>query len=437
MRMPGYPGFLAVIYSLAGPGRNPVFLAQVFIDLATCILIVYMAAQLASTASEPIRGRITIAALWLAVLCPFTANYAAVPLTEVPAIFLTTLAILIFLLPSASQLDLIRERVDLLRAGRTWFLGGLVVGIGALFRPETPLLVAALLPVYWLRWWHPSNLKRSTLATLGVVAGMLLPLTPWAARNAHSLGRVEFLAPRYAQSSVKSCLRGLMHGHRLDVRSRDADLSTWKLPGDPIAIDDLPTYALIRPKNAAGSVPCWRVTRERGMSRQLNLEFTKLARERTRRHPFRSYVAIPVERSAVMWFTPRTAILPYSGQLWPRSDGWHEGPTGFGITVGLTLLNFLYAGLAILGALYWRESPGLALILAFVVIRTAFLTQMQTCEPRYVLVCIPALLAVGAQSWRSRRWNFWFASLPSILHSRVIGERVKGVSATAASFPRP
>ena len=71
---------------------------------------------------------------------------------------------------------------------------------------------------------------------------------------------------------------------------------------------------LIRPKNAAGSVPCWRGTnRERGMSGQLDLEFTKLARERTRRHPFRSYVAIPVERSVVMWFTPRTAILPYLG----------------------------------------------------------------------------------------------------------------------------
>lgn len=439
MRMPGYPGFLAVIYSLAGPGRNPVFLAQVFIDLATCILIVSMAAQLASTASEPIRGRITIAALWLAVLCPFTANYAAVPLTEVPAIFLTTLAILIFLLPSAWQLDLIRERVDLLRAVRSWFLGGLVVGIGALFRPETPLLVAAVLPVYWLRWWHPSNWKRLTLATLWVLAGMLLPLTPWAARNAHSLGRVEFLAPRYAQSFGEIVPTGFYAWTQTWMfRSRDAYLSTWKLPGDPIAIDDLPTYAFDSPeeRRRVGTL-LESYNRERGMSGQLDLEFTKLARERTRRHPFRSYVAIPVERSVVMWFTPRTAILPYSGQLWPRSDGWHEGPTGFGITVGLTLLNFLYAGLAILGARYWRESPGLALILAFVVIRTAFLTQMQTCEPRYVLVCIPALLAVGAQSWRSRRWNFWFASLPSILHSRAIGERMKGVSATAHRSPGP
>jgi hypothetical protein len=103
-----------------------------------------------------------------------------------------------------------------------------------------------------------------------------------------------------------------------------------------------------------------------------------------------------------MWFTPRTAILPYSGQLWPRNDGWHEGPTGFAITLGLALLNFLYVGLAILGITHWRASPGIALIVAFVVIRTAFLTQLQTCEPRYVLVCFPALLSLGAQYWRGR-----------------------------------
>jgi hypothetical protein len=87
VRMPGYPGFLAVIYSLAGPGRNAVFVAQAFVDLATCILAACIAARLAAGASEPIRRRITIAALWLAVLCPFTANYTAVPRTEVLTTF--------------------------------------------------------------------------------------------------------------------------------------------------------------------------------------------------------------------------------------------------------------------------------------------------------------------------------------------------------------
>src|ERR1700739_1169590 len=113
VRMPADPAFLAAIYSVAGVGRSAVFVVQAFLDLGTCLLAVAIAARLSAGVSEAMRSRITIAALWLAVLCPFTANYAAVPLAEVPAIFLTTLAIFIFLLPSAHQIDLIRERTAL------------------------------------------------------------------------------------------------------------------------------------------------------------------------------------------------------------------------------------------------------------------------------------------------------------------------------------
>ncbi len=404
VRMPGYPGFLALIYFFAGPGRNAVFLTQAFIDLATCLLTVLIAARLAISASDPIRNRIVIAALWLAALCPFTANYAAVPLTEVITIFFTTLALLVFLHPSAYQLDLIHCRSALVRSVRSWFLGGLVVGVGTLFRPETPLILAAVIPVYWLRWWRPSNWKKLMTATLWVIAGALVPLVPWAARNAHTLGRVEFLSPRYAESYGELVPTGFYAWTQTWMfRSRDAYLSTWKLPVDAIALKDLPSYAFdssVERSRVASLLE--RYNRERRMSGQMDMEFSKIARERTQREPFRTYVRIPIERAAVLWFTPRTALLPYSGQLWPRSDGWHEGPTGFTITLGLALLNFLYAGLAIVGALYWRQNPGIALIAAFIAIRTAFLTQLQTCEPRYVLVCFPGLIALGALSWADR-----------------------------------
>lgn len=409
VRMPGYPAFLAVIYSLAGPGRNPVFVTQAFVDLATCILTVGIAARLATGVSDPIRSRITIAALWLAVLCPFTANYAAVPLTEVLTTFLTTLAILIFLLPSAYELDLIRKRGDLLRSVRIWFLGGLVVGLGTLVRPETPLLLAAVLLVYWLRWWRPLNWGKLTVATLWVTVGLLVPLAPWAARNAQTLGRVQFLAPRYAETFGDVMPTGFYAWTKTWMfRSRDAYLSTWKLPAGPIALNDLPAYAFDSSEERSRVASLLeRYNRERGMTGQMDVEFARLARERTQRHPVRSYVWIPIERTAAMWFTPRIALLPYSGTIWPLSDGWHHSPTGFEITLGFALLNFLYAGLALIGAAHWRESPGIALIVAFIVIRTAFLTQLQTCEPRYVLVCVPALLALGTLSWRSRdsKWT--------------------------------
>lgn len=137
------------------------------------------------------------------------------------------------------------------------------------------------------------------------------------------------------------------------------------------------------------------------MALQTDMEFAQLARKRNQRHPARSYLWIPIERAAAMWFTPRIALLPYAGTLWPLNVGWHRSSTGFEITFGFTFLNFLYAGLALVGAAHWRESPGIGLIVAFILMRTVFLTQLQTCEPRYVLVCLPALLALGAQSWRS------------------------------------
>lgn len=421
VRMPGYPGFLAIIYALAGSGRNAVFVAQALVDLATCILTACIAARLAVGASEPIRGRITIAALWLAVLCPFTANYAAVPLTEVLMGFLTTLAILIFLLPSAFQLDLIREKSDLLCSVRAWFLGGFVVGLGTLVRPETPLLLPAVLLVYCLRWWRPSNWGKLTVATLWMTAGVLVLLAPWAARNAHALGRVQFLAPRYAETFGDVMPTGFYAWTKTWMfRFSDAYLSTWKLPADPIALSDFPADAFDSPEEQSRVASLLEhYNRERGMALQTDAEFATLARERTQRHPVRSYAWIPLKRAAAMWFTPRMALLPYSGKFWPLSDAWHQSSTGFEITLGFAVLNFLYVGLAVLGAVHWRHSPGIVLIVAFIAIRTAFLTQLQTCEPRYVLVCLPALLALGAQSWRSQFWKSARTAMPGVSSVRL------------------
>jgi hypothetical protein len=49
----------------------------------------------------------------------------------------------------------------------------------------------------------------------------------------------------------------------------------------------------------------------------------------------------------------------------------------------------------------WRRSaavrPALGVLILFVVLRTAFLTTIETPEPRYVLMCFPVVLALAAQ----------------------------------------
>src|SRR5437660_2463419 len=104
-RVPGYPAFLAGIYFLAGTGRKAVMLAEAFVDFGTCVLAAGIAGRLAAGAPGAIRSRVAAAALWLTALCPFTANYTAVPLTEVLATFFTTLALLIFLSAATMEID--------------------------------------------------------------------------------------------------------------------------------------------------------------------------------------------------------------------------------------------------------------------------------------------------------------------------------------------
>src|SRR5437660_1200911 len=153
-RAPGYPAFLAAIYFLAGPGRKAVMLAQAFLDLATCVLAAGIAGRLAQGTSESARSRIMIVALWMTALCPFTANYAAVPLTEVLATFFTTLALLLFLSPRGLALEQISSDREIFRAVKIWLAGGIVVGLGTLVRPETPLLLVAVLILLWCRFLH-------------------------------------------------------------------------------------------------------------------------------------------------------------------------------------------------------------------------------------------------------------------------------------------
>jgi hypothetical protein len=401
-RAPGYPAFLAGIYFLAGTGRKAVMVAQGILDLATCILAAGAASRLATDAPDAVRGRVAAAALWLTALCPFTANYTAVPLTEVLATFLTTLALLIFLSPGGMATDSISSNGDLLRSVKIWFAGGLAVGLGTLVRPETPLLLAAVLIALWIRYLGAANWKRLTLATLWMTTGLLLPLAPWATRNAVNLGRVQFLAPRYAETYGDVLPTGFYAWTKTWMfRFRDAYLFTWKLPSQPIEVKNLPSYAVDSPEEFSRVASLLeRYNGRQGMTRTLDLEFAELARQRAKHHPIRTCIWIPIERAAAMWFTPRITLLPYSGRLWPLGESYQTNPVDFEVTLGYAILNVIYVAIFLAAAWFWRANFGVSLIVAFIVIRTAFLTQLQTCEPRYVVVCFPALLAVAAQLWR-------------------------------------
>jgi len=405
MRMPGYPLFLAGVYAAFGRSIRAVMVVQACIDLITCLLTALIAGMIAPVNSKT---RVATIALWMAALCPFTANYTAAVLTEVLATFLTTLALLAFVIAfghasTVSSNDSVGHRL-LYSETAWWLLTGLIVGLGTLVRPETPLLLFAAGLVLAVYWRHRVDWSKLFLAISWISLGLILTLIPWAARNARTLGRIEFLAPRYAETYGDFIPRGFYDwtGTWM-VRFKDAYLVTWKLGKGPIRIEDLPASAFdSSAERTRVAALIDRYNSDLQMSPVLDREFATLARERKSRQPFRSYIEIPVARMATIWFSPRTALLPYSGELWPPAKNWQNNRVDFEVTSAFGVLNFLYVGMAFVGAVRFRKQPTIAFLILMVAIRTVFLTQLQTVEPRYVIVCYPVILALGALAWSRR-----------------------------------
>ena len=406
MRVPGYPAFLAAIYFVIGRSARAVMVAQAFVDLATCVLVALIAARLAPVSRRAVAGT---AALWMAALCPFTADYTAVVLTETLATFFTAAAVLVFVyLLTASLLnsrvnaprDLSRGRKAFSFAG--WFLLlGVIAGLGTLVRPETPLVLAAAGVTLCIRWWRPANWPQLILATCWMCAGLLLPLAPWAARNARTFGRVEFLGPRYAQTYGDFIPRGYFAWTQTWMtRFGDAYLVTWSLGNQPISIAAIPGSAFDSDAERARVAELLRrYNSDLAMTPALDREFATLAEERTAGNPLRTYIYVPAGRIVAMWFTPRIELLPYSGKLWPPGEKWRGNPADFGVTLGFGILSLAYLGLAVVG--WWRYRAQLAatFLILFVAIRTLAMTQLQTVEPRYVIECFPVIVALGALAW--------------------------------------
>jgi hypothetical protein len=414
LRVPGFPGFLAVIFAITRrvgeDARLYVRLAQVVVDLVACLVTAGLAGLLGSLRPDPKSGRRAfVVTLWLAALCPFTANYTAVPMTEVWAVFLTAVALLALVALIGAEW-----------AGRAWFVrsqgiarnagpvfalaGGLFIGMGTLFRPETPLLLVVAWMVIGFFWLRKRRFGPCVRVLAWSAIGCALPLAPWAVRNAVTLHEVQFLAPKNSNMPGEVVPYGFMAWEKTWIfRLKDCYVVPWKLDGDVINLEDIPARAFDTPEEKERVAALLeQYNNDLTISPEEDAAFGQLARERTARHPLRTYVRLPVARAFTMWFTPRIELLPFSAQVFPVREAWREDPIDFSVSVGFFLLNVLYVVLGLWGSVrLWRDStvlgPAVALLLGYILVRTAFLTTLETPEPRYVLECFPAVLALAGQ----------------------------------------
>jgi hypothetical protein len=422
LRMPGYPAFLALVYALTGrtgeAARLWVMLAQVAIDLIGSATIIWLAGMLLVLGDPHARQKPVLrTAWWLAMLCPFTANYTAAVLTETIAVALTGLALVLLtgLSVSAHELEFPPklQRWEWPNHFRPWaMLAGFIVGIGTLFRPETPLLLVAgwlCTAIQLVRRGHARAWMQIVLIS-GLIC--VLPLVPWAVRNALTLDEVRFLAPKDSNLPGELVPAGFMAWEKTWLfRMKDCYVAPWKLNGEAIEVEDLPARAFdsAEEKQRVAAI-LEKYNEDLTLTAEEDAAFGQLARERTARHPLRTYVWIPALRVMTLWFAPRIELLPVSGTVFPLAQAWEDDKVDQSVTIGLFLVNICYVGLAVWGAVkLWRWSAAsratVLLIVFFSVLRTAFLTTLETPEPRYVLECFPALIALGAVALAGRKYQ--------------------------------
>jgi len=422
IRLPGYPLFLAACFRVFGM-ENYVSACwvEIALELAGCLLLADFARRIAPPA---LRRSAAHGTLWLAALCPFTASYAAAPLTEAPTLFAIALA-----LWSAARF---RERPGWGDALCFTF----AVTFAALLRPDGALVAVALAPAlvlglsrtgrFSLVSGHDLSRAESSAESTGALAPegnssgplpkpqpshlaivrmalvcallALAPFAAWTWRNWRVFHVFEPLAPRMATDPGEDTHPGWERWVKtwcLDFVST-YDIY-WNVPGGPLDLSELPARAFDSPAQSAETAALVGEYNDGGqfLTRELDAHFGKLADQRVAAHPLRFYLWLPLGRMADMWLRPRVENLPIDLDWWVYAH--HHVETRFSWAyAGLNAL-FLLLGIAglCLRPHFW------AAMLGYFLLRSALLTTVQAPEARYTLECFPMLFVLGgiALAW--------------------------------------
>lgn len=248
IRLPGYPLFLAGVYSIFGHDNTVVRIVQALIDTASCALVALIA--FLWEPDQKLKRRSSIAALVLASICPFTTIYVATILTEtITSFFAVAMCLTATLAFRATKSG---------KALLLWALTGLLSGLAVLFRPDSGLFAAAIgitLVVTTLTRSSGVELSRrrdeilyrfSRASFLGAVFSLAfcLVLVPWTIRNYRVFHLFQPLAPAHAEMPGEFVPRGYLSWLRTWIDDgRYVGPVLWALDESPIKVESVPDRA--------------------------------------------------------------------------------------------------------------------------------------------------------------------------------------------------
>jgi 4-amino-4-deoxy-L-arabinose transferase-like glycosyltransferase len=427
IRLPGYPLFIAAIYSIFGHGNNTaVRVVQAVLDTITCALIAW-------AVFEWSRKRwAAMFALALAAVCPFTAIYVATILTEVPTNFL---AVAMVLTATFAFKSTMRKQVLV-----WWIVTGLVAGIAVLFRPDSGLFAAAIGLTLML-----SSLRKFREATLQAAVFSLafcLVLVPWTIRNRRLFHVFQPLSPAHAEMPGEFVPRGYLLWVRtwLDDQ-RYVSPALWAMDMRQIHVEDFPARAFDskeerdrvaalfekynhpdgdeadeqqsaddqsddssgdeeeqpeeepepeeHPEPADANVE---------MTPEIDAGFAQIGQERVAHSRLRYYVVLPFKRAMTLWFDTHSQYYPFNGELLPLEDLDHDIHQQYWLPLFAGLTG-IYTLLGVIGGwLLWRSGDRRWLLLAALMIflRLGFFATLENPEPRYTVEIFPFLIMLGS-----------------------------------------
>ncbi len=379
IRLPGYPIFLGLIFAVFGQENfTAVLLIQIAFDLLGCWLI-------ARFVREHVSERAGTVALALAALCPFTASYAVIALTESPSIFAVSIA-----LWAAGRV--LRAQAEG-RTDRTAIsFASLASAIAMLLRPDGALVTTSV--VIAILWYglRQGMLRPAVKSALLCAVLAALPLAPWTLRNWRTFHVIQPLAPRRVNNPGEYVTYGFyrwMGTWSVDIVSTGAVF--WVNTGT-MDVNDLPARAFDSPAQRAETAALFaEYNATKSIPPALDAKFNALAAVRIREHPFLCRVWVPALRVADMTLRPRTETLDLDPVWWRFPPPWSQRIE----TAGLGLLNVALVIAALVGLMRGRV-PWAALPVVYLGLRCAMLSTMENSEPRYTLEMLPLLIACAA-----------------------------------------